>query len=130
MRGLLGAHWLRILRNSEVKRVEGWSNPRMGDHPGKLFQCSAAQEQTREGPVVGAKADNIVVGGVGPGPLRHSEPMRGLLGAHWLRILRNSEVKRVEGWSNPRMGDHPGKLFPGKLFRELPETKPCGLVRT
>ncbi|KAI5310958.1 hypothetical protein L3X38_045481 [Prunus dulcis] len=35
---------------------------------------------------------------------------------------RNSKVKRVEGWSNPRMGDHPGKLL-----RELPETKPCGL---
>ncbi|KAI5317680.1 hypothetical protein L3X38_037387 [Prunus dulcis] len=34
----------------------------------------------------------------------------------------NSEVKRVGGWSNPRMGDHPGKLL-----RELPETKPCGL---
>ncbi|KAI5340081.1 hypothetical protein L3X38_019355 [Prunus dulcis] len=31
----------------------------------------------------------------------------------------NSEVKRVGGWSNPRMGDHPGKLL-----RELPETKP------
>ncbi|KAI5342797.1 hypothetical protein L3X38_010673 [Prunus dulcis] len=24
--------------NSEVKRVGGWSNPRMGDHPGKLFR--------------------------------------------------------------------------------------------
>ncbi|KAI5316484.1 hypothetical protein L3X38_036191 [Prunus dulcis] len=47
---------------------------------------------------------------------------RGLLGAHWLRVRRNSEVKRVGGWSNPRMGDHPGKLL-----RELPETKPCGL---
>ncbi|KAI5311163.1 hypothetical protein L3X38_045487, partial [Prunus dulcis] len=34
----------------------------------------------------------------------------------------NSEVKRVGGWSNPRMGDHPGKLL-----RELPKTKPCGL---
>ncbi|KAI5319984.1 hypothetical protein L3X38_039692 [Prunus dulcis] len=33
----------------------------------------------------------------------------------------NSEVKRVEGWSNPMMGDHPGKLL-----RELPETNPCG----
>ncbi|KAI5353926.1 hypothetical protein L3X38_006820 [Prunus dulcis] len=33
----------------------------------------------------------------------------------------NSEVKRVGGWSNPRMGDHPGKLL-----RELPGTKPCG----
>ncbi|KAI5346923.1 hypothetical protein L3X38_014802 [Prunus dulcis] len=49
---------------------------------------------------------------------------RGLLGAHWLRSCKNSEVKRVGGWSNPRMGDHPGKLL-----RELPETKPCGLVR-
>ncbi|KAI5341749.1 hypothetical protein L3X38_009624 [Prunus dulcis] len=47
---------------------------------------------------------------------------RGLLGAHWLRSCKNSEVKRVGGWSNPRMGDHPGKLL-----RELPETKPCGL---
>ncbi|KAI5314502.1 hypothetical protein L3X38_043678 [Prunus dulcis] len=77
---------------------------------------------------------------------------RGLLGAHWLQSHGNSEVKRVEaraipgwvthwevarelletksnskvkrvgGWSNPRMGDHPGKLL-----RELPETKPCGL---
>ncbi|KAI5339072.1 hypothetical protein L3X38_018344 [Prunus dulcis] len=152
MRGLFGAHWLRVRRNSEVKRVGGWSNPRMGDHPGKLLrelpetkpcglshsagwcECAdedvgslkgggfAAQEQTREGPVVGAKADNIVVGGVGPGPLPHSEPMRGLLGAHWLRVRRNSEVKQVGGWSNPRMGDHPGKLL-----RELPETKPCGL---
>ncbi|KAI5336549.1 hypothetical protein L3X38_015817 [Prunus dulcis] len=37
---------------------------------------------------------------------------------------RNSEVKRVGGWSNPRMGDHPGKLL-----RELPGTKPCGLIR-
>ncbi|KAI5341097.1 hypothetical protein L3X38_020371 [Prunus dulcis] len=37
---------------------------------------------------------------------------------------RNSKVKRVGGWSNPRMGDHPGKLL-----RELPETKPCWLVR-
>ncbi|KAI5343359.1 hypothetical protein L3X38_011235 [Prunus dulcis] len=46
---------------------------------------------------------------------------RGLLGAHWLRSCKNSEVKRVGGWSNPRMGDHPGKLL-----RELPETKPCG----
>ncbi|KAI5315485.1 hypothetical protein L3X38_044661 [Prunus dulcis] len=36
----------------------------------------------------------------------------------------NSEVKRVGGWSNPRMGDHPGKLL-----RELPETKPCVLAR-
>ncbi|KAI5351482.1 hypothetical protein L3X38_004373 [Prunus dulcis] len=36
--GLLGAHWLRVRRNSEVKRVGGWSNPRMGDHPGKLLQ--------------------------------------------------------------------------------------------
>ncbi|KAI5351437.1 hypothetical protein L3X38_004328 [Prunus dulcis] len=49
---------------------------------------------------------------------------RGLLGAHWLRVRRNSEVKRVGGWSNPRMGD-----YPGKLLRELPETKLCGLVR-
>ncbi|KAI5314668.1 hypothetical protein L3X38_043844 [Prunus dulcis] len=39
-------------------------------------------------------------------------------------VAPNSEVKRVGGWSNPRMGDHPGKLL-----RELPETKPCGLVR-
>ncbi|KAI5327291.1 hypothetical protein L3X38_026687 [Prunus dulcis] len=83
---------------------------------------------------------------------------RGLLGAHWLRVRRNSEVKRVGGWSNPRMGDRPGscsvssqkqilagwnseiKLVggwsnprmgdrPGKLLRELPETNPCGLVR-
>ncbi|KAI5349968.1 hypothetical protein L3X38_002859 [Prunus dulcis] len=37
--------------------------------------------------------------------------VRGLLGAHWLRSCKNSEVKRVGGWSNPRMGDHPGKLF-------------------
>ncbi|KAI5336288.1 hypothetical protein L3X38_015555 [Prunus dulcis] len=36
---------------------------------------------------------------------------------------RNSEVKRVGGWSNPRMGDHPGKLL-----RELPETKSSGLA--
>ncbi|KAI5337542.1 hypothetical protein L3X38_016813 [Prunus dulcis] len=78
-----------------------------------------------------------VMGGVGPAqsgqylarwswasPLRHSELRGGLLGAHWLRVRRNSEVKRVGGWGNPRMGDHPGKLL-----RELPETKPCGLVR-
>ncbi|KAI5313877.1 hypothetical protein L3X38_043053 [Prunus dulcis] len=97
--------------------------PSLSDASAKLLRSSAAQEQTREGPVVGAKADNIVVGGVGPGPLRHSEPMSGLLGAHWLWVRRNSKVKRVGGWSNPRMGDHPGKLL-----RELPETKPCGLV--
>ncbi|KAI5351021.1 hypothetical protein L3X38_003912 [Prunus dulcis] len=36
----------------------------------------------------------------------------------------NSKVKRVGGWNNPRMGDHPGKLL-----CELPETKPCGLFR-
>ncbi|BBH09940.1 Tautomerase/MIF superfamily protein [Prunus dulcis] len=43
----------------------------------------------------------------------------GLLGAHWLRVRRNYEVKRVGGWSNPRMGDPPGKLL-----RELPGTNP------
>ncbi|KAI5348011.1 hypothetical protein L3X38_000898 [Prunus dulcis] len=53
-----------------------------------------------------------------------SHPSRGgLLGAHWLRVRRNSEVKRVGGWSNPRMGDHPGKLL-----RELPGTNPCGTL--
>ncbi|KAI5327910.1 hypothetical protein L3X38_027306 [Prunus dulcis] len=36
----------------------------MGD---PLGSCSvSSQEQTREGPVVGAKADNIMLGGVGP----------------------------------------------------------------
>ncbi|KAI5337344.1 hypothetical protein L3X38_016615 [Prunus dulcis] len=49
---------------------------------------------------------------------------RGLLGAHWLRGCKNSEVKRVGGWSNPRMGDHPRKLL-----RELPETKTVRAVR-
>ncbi|KAI5332683.1 hypothetical protein L3X38_022812 [Prunus dulcis] len=53
---------------------------------------------------------------------RPEHDVGGLLGAHWLRVRRNSEVKRVGGWSNPRMGDHPGKLL-----RELPKTKPCGL---
>ncbi|KAI5336558.1 hypothetical protein L3X38_015826 [Prunus dulcis] len=55
----------------------------------------------------------------------HAFAVRGLLGAHWLRVRKNSEVKRVGGWSNPRMGDHPGKLL-----RELPETKSCGLELT
>ncbi|BBH01285.1 Leucine-rich receptor-like protein kinase family protein [Prunus dulcis] len=107
--GLLGAHWLRSRRNSKVKRVGGWSNPRMGDHPGKLLR-----ELPRTKPCGLSWAS----------PLRHSELRGGLLGAHWLRSRRNSKVKRVGGWSNPRMGDHPGKLL-----RELPRTKPCGLVR-
>ncbi|KAI5322439.1 hypothetical protein L3X38_031511 [Prunus dulcis] len=103
-RGLVGAHWLRVRRNSEVKRVGGWSNPRMGDHPGKLLRelpgtnpCGTLSS--------GPRADNIVLG-VGSPQLG-----RGLLGAHWLRSCKNSEVKRVGGWSNPRMGDHPGKLL-------------------
>ncbi|KAI5335439.1 hypothetical protein L3X38_025572 [Prunus dulcis] len=113
-RGLVGAHWLRVRRNSEVKRVGGWSNPRMGDHPGKLLR--ELPETNPCGTLLsGPRADNIVLG-VGSPQLG-----RGLLGAHWLRSCKNSEVKRVGGWSNPRMGDHPGKLL-----RELPETKPCG----
>ncbi|KAI5344093.1 hypothetical protein L3X38_011970 [Prunus dulcis] len=138
-RGLLGAHWLRSCENSEVKRVEGWSNPRMGDHPGKLFQpvrgvtiwyqshsavwCECADEDV--GSLKGVDCE------IPHRPMERGRCAlyvhtriylaRGLLGAHWLRSCENSEVKRVEGWSNPRMGDHPGKLF-----RELPETKPCG----
>ncbi|KAI5335937.1 hypothetical protein L3X38_026071 [Prunus dulcis] len=82
------------LSELEAGAIPGWVTT--------LGSCSvSSQEQIRAGPVVGAKADNIV--------LRRSR--RGLLGAHWLRVRRNSEVKRVGGWSNPRMGDHPGKLF-------------------
>ncbi|KAI5327760.1 hypothetical protein L3X38_027156 [Prunus dulcis] len=105
-------HWLMLA---------GWTAMVAGTVIGDGTGHRQAQEQNLEGPVVGAREDNIVVGGVGPGPLRHSEPIRGLLGAHWLRSTGNSEVKRVGGWSNPRMGDHPGKLL-----RELPRTKPCG----
>ncbi|KAI5323496.1 hypothetical protein L3X38_032568 [Prunus dulcis] len=88
-----------LLWNSEVKRVGGWSNPRMGDHPKKLLR-----ELPETNPC---------------GTLS----MGGLVGAHWLRVRRNSEVKRDGGWSNPRMSDHPGKLL-----RELPETNPCGTL--
>ncbi|KAI5335438.1 hypothetical protein L3X38_025571 [Prunus dulcis] len=100
--------------NSEVKRVGGWSNPRMGDQPGKLLRELPETNPCRT-LSSGPRADNIVLG-VGSPQLG-----RGLLGAHWLRSCKNSEVKRVGGWSNPRMGDHPGKLL-----HELPETKPCG----
>ncbi|KAI5334924.1 hypothetical protein L3X38_025057 [Prunus dulcis] len=114
----------------------------MGDHPGKLLReppetkpCGlheAFWELTGFGFVGTPKLSELEAGAI-PGwvtpwevapPLRHSELRGGLLGAHWLRVRRNSEVKRVGGWSNPRMGDHPGKLL-----RELPGTKPCGLVR-
>ncbi|KAI5314854.1 hypothetical protein L3X38_044030 [Prunus dulcis] len=56
-----------------------------------------------------------------------TDPIRGVgCTGVWgdIMVVWNSKVKRVGGWSNPRMGDHPGKLL-----RELPETKPCGLVR-
>ncbi|KAI5333403.1 hypothetical protein L3X38_023534 [Prunus dulcis] len=117
----------------------------MGD---PLGSCSvSSQEQIRAGPVVGARADNIMLGGVGPvrcatlnlgeasweltgfgfvGTPKLSELKAGAIPG-WVtpwEVAPNSEVKRVGGWSNPRMGDHPGKLL-----RELPETKPCRLVR-
>ncbi|KAI5319020.1 hypothetical protein L3X38_038728 [Prunus dulcis] len=41
-RGLVGAHWLRVRRNSVVKRVGGWSNPRMGD---PLGSCSVSSQK-------------------------------------------------------------------------------------
>ncbi|KAI5323627.1 hypothetical protein L3X38_032699 [Prunus dulcis] len=47
----------------------------------------------------GPREDNILLDGIPP------QLSGGLLGAHWLRVRRNSEVKRVGGWSNPRMGD-------------------------
>ncbi|KAI5354898.1 hypothetical protein L3X38_007793 [Prunus dulcis] len=62
-RGLLGAHWLRSCKNSEVKRVGGWSNPRMGDHPGKLLVSS--QKQNRAGSEGGPKRTISCYGGAG-----------------------------------------------------------------
>ncbi|KAI5335931.1 hypothetical protein L3X38_026065 [Prunus dulcis] len=64
-RDLLGAHWLRSCKNSEVKRVGGWSNPRMGDHPGKLLVSS--QKQNRAGSEGGPKRTISCYGGAGPG---------------------------------------------------------------
>ncbi|KAI5341990.1 hypothetical protein L3X38_009865 [Prunus dulcis] len=67
-RGLLGAHWLRSCKNSEVKRVGGWSNPRMGDHPGKLLVSS--QKQNRAGSEGGPKRTISCYGGADPGVSR------------------------------------------------------------
>ncbi|KAI5335269.1 hypothetical protein L3X38_025402 [Prunus dulcis] len=64
-RGLLGAHWLRSCKNSEVKRAGGWSNPRMGDHPGKLLVSS--QKQNRAGSEGRPKWTISCYGGAGPG---------------------------------------------------------------
>ncbi|KAI5342899.1 hypothetical protein L3X38_010775 [Prunus dulcis] len=128
------------LSELEAGAIPGWVT--------LLGSCSvSSQEQTCEGPVVGAKADNIMLGGVRPvccatlnleeafweltgfgfvGTPKLSEWRAGAIPG-WVtpwEVAPNSEVKRVGGWSNPRMGDHPGKLL-----RELPETKPCWLVR-
>ncbi|KAI5316871.1 hypothetical protein L3X38_036578 [Prunus dulcis] len=64
-RGLLGAHWLRSCKNSEVKRLGGWSNPWIGDHPGKLLVSS--QKQNRAGSEGGPKRTISCYGGAGPG---------------------------------------------------------------
>ncbi|KAI5339126.1 hypothetical protein L3X38_018398 [Prunus dulcis] len=105
------------LSELEARAIPGWVTT--------LGSCSvSSQEQIREGGVGPAQSGQYLARWSWASPLRHSELRGGLLGAHWLRVRRNSEVKRVGGWSNPRMGDHPGKLL-----RELPETKPCGLVR-
>ncbi|KAI5323197.1 hypothetical protein L3X38_032269 [Prunus dulcis] len=104
----------------------------MGDHPGKLLRelpetkpCGlweAFWELTGFGFVGTPKLSELEAGAI-PGWVT-------TLGSCFVSSQKqnragwNSEVKRVGGWSNPRMGDHPGKLL-----RELPETKPCGLVR-
>ncbi|KAI5319090.1 hypothetical protein L3X38_038798 [Prunus dulcis] len=72
-----------------------------------LGSCSvSSQEQTREGPVVGARADNIMLGGVGPvrcATLNLSEAFWELTGFGFVGTPKLSELEAgaIPGWVTP-----------------------------
>ncbi|KAI5311339.1 hypothetical protein L3X38_000080 [Prunus dulcis] len=114
------------LRRSKILSALGWLH---SHQPARFYFWELTKQLLRVVTHPGiAPASNSLNFGVPttPKPVSSQKASysRCLLGAHWLRSCKNSEVKRVGGWSNPRMGDHPGKLL-----REIPETKPFGLVR-
>ncbi|KAI5334605.1 hypothetical protein L3X38_024738 [Prunus dulcis] len=88
--------------NSEVKRVEGWSNPRMGD---PLGSCSvSSQEQIREGGGVGpAQSGQYLARWSWASPLRHSdleEASWELTGFGFVGTPKLSELeaRAIQGW--------------------------------
>ncbi|KAI5340429.1 hypothetical protein L3X38_019703 [Prunus dulcis] len=112
----------------------------MGD---PLGSCSvSSQEQTREGPVVGARADNILLGGVGPvrcATLNLDEAFWELTGFGFVGTPKLSELEAgaIPGWVTPwevapqaQRGQYRARVGPTTLDEAFWELTGFGVVRT